>query len=1304
MTTKTLTLNPDRIREIRRAAGLTQHQFASEIGVGKVTVARWESGSRKCRSDYAKRVLKLAAAQATKSTRSTTLFDIDAKALQSLDSKLAVEAFRNLLWAECSRLRVPCSEVHIGTREIADEGIDAIVPRLEQSAKSDSFLEEGANYFQIKAGPSWKPWQPSFARKELLGKRKRLGEAIQRCLSECGRYVLVSFGTDLTPNQRQDARRNIETVFADVGHADAVVDVWGQQELIGLFRRFPFLSLRLSRRGDLQFQSWSSWNMSNEMSTVLELGETQEQFCENIARLVRDSSVSHIRVIGEPGLGKTRLVHEALAADNLAPLVVYVPHAEDFQRSRLFYDLSQPHADYFAILVLDECRPRECAEIWDRLSRHSNRCTVLSLDHDSFQPGDQHFVELQCPRLGDEQLARIIQSYAGAGVGGSHWAGLCSGVPRVAHAIGRNLQTHPDDLLRAPSMDLLWQRCVSGYRVLGSTESRQKLTVLRHIALFQRFGFESPVEREGAFIAELAKEADPGITYGRFQEIVAELKSQRLLQGKTTLFIAPKLLHVHLWTQFWELHGRNQSIGSLIQRIPVSLISWFVRMFPYAGESRVALDHVKSVLGPEGPFSNPDFALSNVGCHFLHELANAAPEHTLSCLERVLGQASDEELLSFGQPRQQIVWALERIAVWPMLFYRAAHLLRRLAESENAIHSNNATGTFAGLFSLAPGRVAPTGASPEIRFPVLIETLNAASANTRRLGIRACRSAMDMRSAFRITGAEYQGLKTADLWIPDTWDEITWDEVHAARGRVWQILVDASNRWDSDLRADANGVLIESAWGLLDIPALSDHVLATLEDLADDGATDLQQLVRGITRIRRFRNDYYDSRVIDRLLAIDARVSGPSYSDRVRRIIHFSGWDDVYDETDRYGERFRQRVKGLAAEAAQSEDKFYSVLPGLVCGTNNLIYSFGHELARIDAGSHLMDVINAYRVATASVTEFFISGYLATVFDVDREKWTHVITDLLDDKAFKDIIGAVIRDAGGSDEVIFKLLDRYDSGALDVSCLRSLGYSRCLKELAEQTFLAFAQRVRAAGDIGFVVELFDYVYCAPDEIRRLPEAATMEVLRDCGRADSLNDGIDYHWSVVAERFAEQFPSRRIELLEAILDRVTSYNWFPGNHNHAYCYVRSIVQSEPDRCWETVSVHLDATDDAGRYRLFDWLGPAEMSSSGDNAGLLVLFPMNAVFDWIAEDPESRARDFVDAVPKTLSRDENGAWARELLNRYGDRPEVRRRLLSHFWSDSWCGKASDHYRSKRRKAREWLDGETSMWIRQWLEEYT
>lgn len=49
-------MKPDQIRAIRKGRGETQEQFAAVIGVAKVTVARWETGTRKCEPPYALKI------------------------------------------------------------------------------------------------------------------------------------------------------------------------------------------------------------------------------------------------------------------------------------------------------------------------------------------------------------------------------------------------------------------------------------------------------------------------------------------------------------------------------------------------------------------------------------------------------------------------------------------------------------------------------------------------------------------------------------------------------------------------------------------------------------------------------------------------------------------------------------------------------------------------------------------------------------------------------------------------------------------------------------------------------------------------------------------------------------------------------------------------------------------------------------------------------------------------------------------------------------------------------------------------
>ena len=56
-------MTPVQLRRIRKALGFTQAQLAAELGVGRVTVTRWELGDRRI-SELAARLLRRIAAEA----------------------------------------------------------------------------------------------------------------------------------------------------------------------------------------------------------------------------------------------------------------------------------------------------------------------------------------------------------------------------------------------------------------------------------------------------------------------------------------------------------------------------------------------------------------------------------------------------------------------------------------------------------------------------------------------------------------------------------------------------------------------------------------------------------------------------------------------------------------------------------------------------------------------------------------------------------------------------------------------------------------------------------------------------------------------------------------------------------------------------------------------------------------------------------------------------------------------------------------------------------------------------------------
>lgn len=792
-----------------------------------------------------------------------SIFVVDPNLLGEMDAKAGTALICSVLRCEATRLQLPLQRVVISSKiSTVDGGIDA---KLEDIPGSASLLKKGSSYLQVKTGKSFKPWLKPHLLKELFGKtdakpsRARLGNEVRRCLQKNGRYVLVSLGHDLLPIQHSEAIALLSDLLKKCGYKNPAIDVIGQGQIVGLLAEYPSLCLDLKGLGEASFQSFMGWSQNADMRTSLSLGEAQEKFIGDVRSAWRGQQFQHIRIVGEPGIGKTRLIQEAAAEDDLRAATIYIPHAEDFQKSALFNELLKPDRRYTVNLVVDECDEHERASIWNAL-KGKPHIKLITIDHGPEASSDSSMQVLQCPALSKKQVGEILSSYVGKNADVSNWADWCEGSPRVAHAVGENLKRNPQDILKSPANVPIWDRFVLGHRRVESKAADEHFLVLRHVALFQRFGFEDPVSEEGRFISRLIAEADPSITWARFQSIIRHHQGRRILQGRHTLFLVPKALHVHLWVDFWNKHGIGFDFQDFMGRLPEGLTHWFLQLFIYAHASPVAQGVVKKILTPAGPFADRGFLTSKVGTRLLNYLAEADPEATLELLERSFGTWSLSELHGWEDGRHDIVWALEKIAVWKDLFPRAAAVLGRLALAENAKHSNNSKGIFVDLFSIGVGWAA-TQAPPDDRFPILERFVRSSNAAERKLGLELCGEWLNTRGGTRIVGAEYQGMRpTLTFWRPRTYGEMfdSWR-------KVWRFLRSERKGWPEPDRRMAATRLIDSGMELVRYTAVADEVVETLFELSGDSTVDKRHFIQAVIGNLRHPNSKFPKGVRSKL-------------------------------------------------------------------------------------------------------------------------------------------------------------------------------------------------------------------------------------------------------------------------------------------------------------------------------------------------------------------------------------------------------------------------------------------------------
>lgn len=843
-----------------------------------------------------------------------SLWDVPISSVTALTPEYAVVVIRAVLRAECSYAKINPTALTISDRlTVTDGGIDAEVnPPPGHVVAKDCIFRSRLTGFQIKSGTAFKPWTTGAIRSELLDSKGKLHSEVDRLFRRHGCYTLLCTGHDLTPKQRSDSRHQLAAVLAEVGFelSEDRVEVLGASQIAEFSERYPGVASLLM--ADPIQEAWvlEDWQRDAHMANAFEASPEQSQVIDRIrAGLAGESK--HIRVLGEPGLGKTRIVLESVRDPNLAPSVLYIPHGSQFAQSKLFRQLLKSDRDKPLVLVIDELPESELADIWRHLKQRCGSLKIVSLDHGKDETHDEDIERLAVPRLPDETIRKILVGQVGESHELDRWVAICEGSPRVAQAVADNLRANPDDILKPPSTVPIWARFLHGYGSRDESSARQVDCVTQHLALFSRFGYESPVGDEAVYIAELIREVDPTIGWARFQEIIQNLRARRVLQGSRTLFFVPKALHIYLWKQFWKHYGRGFDFVRTFNAMPESLHAWFMGMFKFAGDAATA--HViDDILKTDGIFADRATLTSDKGSRFLSTLAEANPAAVLKLLEATIGQWTDQEFLDYTKNRQSLVWALEKIAVWPLLTVRAIHLLARLAVNECSDHSNNSTGTLMGLFRIGP-EAAATEASPEARLPAVLKLLRAPKEAERRLGLRAMGTALDNRGlGMRMIGPEYQGLrKRAKLWMPETYGD--WWQAQFA---YFQTLVDETQDWPPALRTEVCQSLLNAVEQQVCTPPCTELAFHVLDVLVDDKAMLPEKLNGFFSHWQAYENDGKHPEIAKRLRDLERHYTKQDLASRFRRHVIDMSWQEWDEDFRQSAEKSKNRAKTLVAALA----------------------------------------------------------------------------------------------------------------------------------------------------------------------------------------------------------------------------------------------------------------------------------------------------------------------------------------------------------------------------------------------------
>jgi len=1263
----------------------------------------------------------------------TGIFSLENNDLSRLTQDQAVTYFRDLLLAEARRIGLPFNKINISQEIfVGDGGIDATILE-DQTLTNGTFLFDGFSGFQIKTGTSFNPRQKSKIKNELFGKGRSvhldyLGANIKNCLERNGCYILVCFGVDLTTD-RTKVIGIIKTFFCECGYPDAKVDVWSINNLIGFFSHFPSLILTLKNITSSKFQTFQSWARNEDMKAQFIFGNAQIDLIDQIQKNLRrnDESV-HLFVWGEPGIGKTKFVLESLRLDltdpskkigDLSPLVIYYQSPNQFIQDPLYNLLLRDDNPLSVILVIDECDFGSRVEIWNRLKNRGSKIKIISI-FTEFDHAGGNTIPIEAPKLDQQQITKIIEQYEIPHDSSSRYAELCDGSPRVAHVIGYNLRNYPDDLLREPDTGIVWNRYITGRDNPVDPIVEKRRMVLQFISIFKRFGIKGPYEPEAKAIWQLIAEANNQITWVEFSSIVKTLQQRKILQGDFVLYITPKALHIKLWIDWMEVYADVFSPEKVAQSVPPKMFEWYLEMFAYSRSSGAATHIIEQLFRPNGIFCDDRILRTKLGANFFFAVAEGNPKIALKYLNRTIGIWDNDQLLKFDTGRREVVFALEKIAVYRDLFFDAARLLLKLGIAENEQYSNNASGIFSELFSLGVGKVATTELPPEDRIPILKEALFSQSRESRSLSLKCFDKALKPPFSHIRSLPYYKGFyQEPNLWFPKTYGEL-----YNAYRAYWNLLLENIDQLDEHDQKIAIEILFKHARGLIRNPNLSTLVTHGLQILSEKPYVTQKQIISSIENILHFELKRLQPEIVDELNKIKNSHVNKDFASQLRRYVGLDLFSDHFNDEGEYGDRTENIRENLAKKVLEDPKILYPELPWLFSPEAENGYQFGYKLGEIDKEFILLQklmeefekiskepLLNLNDKTPIPINTTFIGGYLKVLFVKDRTRRDLFIDGILERPELVKWIPELIWRSGLTDKSAALILNLAEDGVIHSNQFRLFTVGRDIEDISPKIFTKWIQFLMKVDDeiAPFTaLDLFHHYFVFHPAEKNIPGSLSYRVLTQklfFRESESLVPQMaEYHWSETAQVFIHQYPEKSLSLAKKILINLNPRNSLINNlDSEIQKNLYELTKTNPKEIWKIVKKVISTKKNIQAFEILSWLKGGN-SFDGEKKFPIMLIPANDIFEWVDEDVNYRPWLLATFVPKILDLNEGlGPLTRELLIKYGNRDDVKHELIANYSSEGWMGDESLHLKKKKNLLLEIRKKESNQFVVNWIDDY-
>lgn len=478
-----------------------------------------------------------------------------------------------------------------------------------------------------------------------------------------------------------------------------------------------------------------------------------------------------MRIVGLSGLGKTRLVLEALLENNDTSHRLYCDMAnndekEVFKTIELLFDSYEK-----ATIVLDNCPYYFLEKVYDmRYGKNAINPIVAIYSDPNEKIDNLRYQQAYRLDVSDEIVEDIIAKNADffTPENKKKIVEFSGGIPFITELL-------IEEWRKSKELGNISNRTLIT-KLLGASERSENRLIAQSLSLFNSLGIEGDVRKEMIFVATNKSitciEGDNEIKEYKFDTLIHDYLGRRLLDRRGRfVFIRPLPIAWYLMCEWLADCSKDRLLKVLndirTSEVSVSLAPAFGAQFKDMSQSNNAITLLDEILRVGSPFSDAEVINTEVGSRLFRSFVEVVPQTVANCLYSALSNRSIVDLYRIVEARRNLVWTIEKLCFDPITFQKGAKLMLLLGCAEIEEISNNATGQFIALF---PIFLPVTAVSLKERIIFLHREINIEE--QKELVLKAINRALNASSFIYINGAETQGQRKLENYRPKSHDEV----------------------------------------------------------------------------------------------------------------------------------------------------------------------------------------------------------------------------------------------------------------------------------------------------------------------------------------------------------------------------------------------------------------------------------------------------------------------------------------------------------------------------------------------------